>query len=101
MVQRKIPSVNFSTQDCIAVLENMQERTKHYDKMYPHFSKEYCEELAGMDCLVLNLTIEKLKAYEEMSKKITAGNAFITPLNISTIVLACISITLSMISILF
>ncbi len=65
MVEPKKPEgIEFSIEDCIAVLENIKGRTKHYDEMYPHFSKKYCEELAGMDCLVIDTVISALRSQE-------------------------------------
>lgn len=64
MIEPKKPNVDLSIQDCIVILENIRERGKAYDEHYPLYSKEYCEQLAGIESLAIEKVILILKNQE-------------------------------------
>lgn len=57
--EKKLPE-ELSIMECIVVLENMKDRTKQYETMFPFYSKEYIDHLADLDQTVLDKVISIL-----------------------------------------
>ena len=67
MENEKKPREELSIMECIVVLENMKGRTKQYETMFPFYSKEYIDHLAGLDKMVIDKVISILRNQESTS----------------------------------
>lgn len=55
------PEMDITVDDCITILENIRERGRFYDEHYQLYSKEYCEQLAGIEALAIDKVILLLR----------------------------------------
>ena len=61
MIKPKDVDISLSDNDCIAILDSLKERGKHYDEFYKYFGEEYCEILAGIEKVAIDRAIEALR----------------------------------------
>lgn len=54
-----------SIAECISVLENLRERTRHYTTMFPHYPDDYLADLITTEHSAIDTIISILKSLEK------------------------------------